>query len=1116
MKQRRNPVVLIVLAVVLSACPGFAAGHSTVDLLALPLAFEETPAGFLARTPGMAIQVEPTGFRSRTSSGLMILQTFDGANRGVTLHPEEPLPGRSNSIVGNDPQNWRTARTFGRIRAKDLYPGIDLVYYGINKRLEFDFIVQPGADPNRIRMSFDGAPGLTLAPNGDLLITTSTGEIRQHRPVVYQIISGVRHEISGRFSLQAGMVSFAVSPYDPRFPLTIDPVLSFATYLGGSNTESAYAIAVDASGNTYIAGDTYSIDFPKVGPVQTYQGSKDIFVTKLNSTGTAILYSTYLGGTGNDTARAIAIDASGNAYVTGQTYSVNFPVTNGALRTTAPGNADAFVAKLNASGNALVYSTYLGGTGNEMGTAIAVDTSGNAFVAGYTDSTAFPVTAGAAQATHKGGFYDGWVAKLSASGTSLVYCTYLGGAGIDVINGIAIDTAGNAYVAGQTDSVDFPVVNAYQASRAGNSDAFVAKLNSSGSALVYSTYLGGTSADQAFGVAVDISGNAYVTGSTFSSDYPVTSGAFQTTWKGSYDAFVTKVNPAGNGIVYSTFIGGTGNDIATAIRVSTAGLAWIAGYTDSTTFPTQSPTQATNTGGRDGFVAAVSPTGATLSFATYLGGSGEDVITALAIDASSNAFVTGYTASTNLPVTGGVYQLAMSRSYDAFVAAIRQSASTPPTTLSVSPASGTGTAQTFQFRFSDASGYGNLISTDMQFQSVLNAPYGCFASYNPLNGVVTLTNDAGTGSAGSATFGSGTSLQNSQCSINTGSSTAAGSGTTLTINLSVTFKVAFVGGKNIYGRAANSGGLSSGWALLGTWSTVSANQPPSVTGIIPYSGAGLSQLFSFSFSDPNGYTDLNTLFIQITPSLNAIPRCALWYTLSTNTIYVLNDAGNDAFGPYTLGIPGTAQNSQCSVSLASSSISGLGNNITLNLAITFNSSYSGSKLTYAFAQDNAGALTGWQRLGTWTVGASNQPPTVTGVVPASGTGTSQVFSFQFSDGNGFADLATVYGQISPSLNKAPSCSYWYTRSSNALFLINDAGNNATGPFLVGTAGIASNGQCSIDLGASTTSTSGNTMVVSLAVTFKPGYSGQKFVYGYASDNPGKVSGWQTIGSWFVP
>ncbi|MEO8024955.1 MAG: SBBP repeat-containing protein [Bryobacteraceae bacterium] len=1107
-----NTTWAMVLGLLLCARAAFPAGSARVDLAGLPLAFESASGGFLARTPATAIRLTSTSIQADASDGALV-ERFEGADPRAVMQPEEKLAGRASSLIGSASSKWTIdAPTWRRLRVKNLYPNIDLVYYGNHRQLEFDFVLAPGAEPSRIRMTFESAASVRIAENGDLRI----GGFRQHRPVVYQEIHGVRRKINGWFRVEGKTVRFELAAYDHAQSLTIDPVLSYSTFLGGSNTDAAYAMAVDSTGNTYIAGETYSIDYPRLGQTQTYQGSKDIFVTKLNSAGTAVVYSTYIGGSSNDAARAIAIDSGGSVYLTGQTYSVNFPTTGGSYQLNNAGNADAFVLKLNAVGNGFIYSTYLGAAGNEMGLAIAVDSGGAAYVAGYTDSTAFPVTAGAAQAAHRGGIYDGWIVKLSAAGSTRVYGTYIGGAGLDVVNAIAIDTAGNAYVAGQTDSADFPVVNAYQASRAGNSDAFLAKINASGSAFTYSTYLGGTSADQAFGVAVDSSGNAYVAGSTYSSNFPVTNGAFQTAWQGLYDAFVTKVNATGSGLVYSTYLGAAGNDIATAVRVSSAGLAWVAGYTDSTSFPLQGAVQSTNRGGRDGFVTALSATGASISFSTYLGGSAEDVITALAVDSASNAYVTGYTASTDMTVTAGVFQPVMVRSYDAFVAAIRQSAATPPTSLSVSPASGTGTTQTFQFRFSDASGYGNLTAVDMQFQSVLNGAFGCFASYNPLNGVVTLTNDAGTGSAGSAAFGSGTVLQNGQCQINTGGSTASGSGTTLTVNLSVTFKLAFVGGKNSYGRAGNSGALSSGWVLLGTWSVVSANQPPTVVSILPSNGAGLNQSFNFAFSDANGYTDLNTVYVQVSTAFNTNPGCSLWYTLSTNTVYLVNDTGSDAFGPYTLGVPGTVQNSQCAVNLGSSGVTALGNNLTLTISYSFKAAYSGSKLTYAFAQDNAGSLTGWQRLGTWTVGAANQPPTVAGVTPASGSGTSQIFNFIFSDGNGFADLSTVYGQISPTLHAAPGCSFWYTRPTNVLFLINDAGNNATGPFTVGATGIAQNGQCSIDLGNSGTSTSGNNLVVSVSVTFKAGYSGSKGVYAYASDNPGLGSGWQTIGAWTVP
>ena len=409
--------------------------------------------------------------------------------------------------------------------------------------------------------------------------------------------------------------------YDDAFVTKLNPTgtaLVYSTYLGGTSYDTGTGIAVDTAGNAYVTGTTGSADFPTtLGAYQTtYGGYDDAFVTKLNPTGTALVYSTYLGGTSYDTGTGIAVDTAGNAYVTGTTGSADFPTTLGAYQTTYGGNGDAFVTKLNPTGTALVYSTYLGGTSDDVGYGIAVDTAGNAYVTGYTTSYTtspyFPTTAGAYQTSFGGGYDDAFVTKLNPTGTALVYSTYLGGTSDDVGYGIAVDTAGDAYVAGYTTSPFPTTAGAYQTTFGGGyDDAFVTKLNPTGTALVYSTYLGGTSYDTGTGIAVDTAGNAYVTGTTGSADFPTTLGAYQTTYGGNGDAFVTKLNPMGTALVYSTYLGGTGNEVGYGIAVDTAGNAYVTGFTTSTTdFPTTAGAYQTSFGGGDdAFVAkfALSP-----------------------------------------------------------------------------------------------------------------------------------------------------------------------------------------------------------------------------------------------------------------------------------------------------------------------------------------------------------------------------------------------------------------------------------------------------------------------------------------------------------------------------
>jgi len=546
-----------------------------------------------------------------------------GANSAPEMVGDMPLAAKTNYFIGNDPKQWRTGvASFSKVRYQQVYPGIDLVYYGNQRQLEYDFIVEPGADPRVIQMTFEGADEVRVDSNGELVLETLTGEVRQHKPIIYQEARGVRKTIVGNYQIKSlNLVGFVVEDYDPAQTLVIDPTLSYSTYLGGTNSDAAGApgaIAVDDFGNAYVTGYTSSTDFPTSNEYQTGTTSDDVFVTKLNtlaSGAASLLYSTYLGGNSGDYGWGIAVDGSGNAYVTGSTLSTNFPTSN-AYQPDQPGE-DAFVTKLNtlASGAAsLLYSTYLGGNLTEEGNGIAVDGSGNAYVMGHTDSTDFP-TSNAYQTDQVG--IDAFVTKLNtlASGAaSLLYSTYLGGNSHEYGWGIAVDGSGNAYVTGSTDSTNFPTSNAYQTDQPGW-DVFVTKLNTLGSgaaSLLYSTYLGGNSGDLGYGIVADSSGNAYVTGYTDSPNFP-TSNAYQTD-QPYEDAFVTKLNTLGSGaasLLYSTYLGGNSIDAGQGISLDSSGNAYVTGNTSSTDFPNSNAYQ-TDQPDIDVFVTKISFSGTPL------------------------------------------------------------------------------------------------------------------------------------------------------------------------------------------------------------------------------------------------------------------------------------------------------------------------------------------------------------------------------------------------------------------------------------------------------------------------------------------------------------------------
>jgi uncharacterized repeat protein (TIGR01451 family) len=699
----------------------------------LPLAFEinrgqtNSRVKFFSRENGAEVflTADTAVLRLKDSRYQFTLQ-FQGANSTSIVKGRDQLPGYKNYLLGNDPSKWQTnVPTFRSVVYEEIYPGVNLTYYGNRRDLEYDFELAPGADPRVIRLAFDSHVRPSLAQNGDLVLKGGKTELFERKPVVYQEINGERQMIEGHYVLLGNReAGFAVGEYDRTQPLVIDPTLVYSTYLGGSGDDLGSSIAIDASNNVYIAGTTSSANFPTHGPAfPNTAGLSDIFVTKIDPTGGNIVYSTYIGGAGLDRADGIAIDGSGNAYVVGRvgSTSTDFPTTAGALATTyRGGDFDGVLFKLNAQGNALVYSTFIGGEDNDSTEGIAVDASGNAYITGGTRSNGFPITSSAFQSS-RAGDTDAYLTKLNSSGSAVLYSTLLGGGSTDRGSGVVVDSSGNAYVAGYASSVDFPTQNAFQGFSGGSFDAFIAKIDtnlSGASSLVFCTYLGGIGDDKAFGVAIDNGGNnVYVVGQTSSNNFPLLNPA-QPAFGGSFDAFIAKISSTG-AKVYTTYLGGSGDDRGTGIAVNSAGAAYVTGFTSSTNFPTVTPLQISNGGGFDAFVAKLNPAGTALLYSTYLGGSAnESNVTAvtstnpIGLDASSDAYVTGFTSSTNFP-TATPLQSAYAGGQDAFLVKITDAAPAADYSISIVPGSRTvvpGGGTTYTVTATPVGGFTGTIS----------------------------------------------------------------------------------------------------------------------------------------------------------------------------------------------------------------------------------------------------------------------------------------------------------------------------------------------------------------------------------------------------------------------
>lgn len=638
-------------------------------------------AVFSFNGPKNETRAEDSGAGPARGESAVVRMGFVGANRSPEIEGVGLQGGVTNYFRGSDPSAWQTnVPNYDKVYYRGLWPGIDLAFYSrADRSVEYDFIVAPGADPGQISLTFEGAKDIHIDDGGNLAISTSAGEVVHQAPVIYQEIGGDRREVAGQYRLDGeALVGFAVGSFDNSLPLVIDPVIAYSSYLGGSLYEGAENVAVDASENVYLAGSTESTNFPTASPLQaTMAGSQDAFITKVNPSGSGLVYSSYLGGgSGYSRAAGVAIDASGNAYLIGETTSPTFPVVS-PFQATYGGGQDVFVAKVNPSGSALVYSSYLGGSAGEANTrgGIAVDSTGAAYLTGGTSSTNFPVLS-PFQATYGGGTGDAFVTKVNPSGSALVYSSYLGGSASDGGSDIALDATGAAYLSGTTRSTNFPTASPFQATFGGcgtcvGGDAFVTKVNPSGSAKVYSSYLGGSDNDSAYAIAVDSVGAAYLSGSTRSTNFPTTAPFQGTHGGGLSDAFVSKVNPSGSAKVYSTYLGGSGNDSGLDVAVDPLGSAYITGQTGSTDFPTARAFQATYAGDGDAFITKMNPTGSTLVYSSFLGGSGSAVVGAsetgsgIALDSDGSAYVTGWTNSTDFP-TKNPFQGALGGEQDAF------------------------------------------------------------------------------------------------------------------------------------------------------------------------------------------------------------------------------------------------------------------------------------------------------------------------------------------------------------------------------------------------------------------------------------------------------------------
>jgi len=646
------------------------------------------------QTPSSVVASNKSGPAANTKLQFKLL----GASQNPAVVGEKLQPGLVNYFIGNDSTKWqKNVPTYAQVRYKNVYPGIDLLYYGNHQQLEYDFAISPGANPGQIQFEISGANQIELDTAGNLVLQTNNGELHFQTPAIYQESQGQRLPVSGAYVMNDPThIAFHVAQYDSSKPLVIDPVLVYSTYLGGGGDDQPTGIAADGTGSAYVTGYTDSTDFPLANPGSIAAGSTHVFVAKLDATGANLVYADYLGGNGYDFGFALVLDSSNEVYLTGSTSSSNFPTVNPYQQ--YPGSSNVFLTKISADGSTLLYSTYLGGNGSDQPASVALDSSNDVFVAGNTTSTNFPTVNSyqSTVSTNQGGMAGnyGFLTKFSPDGSALIYSTYLAGntnvalncggtlcwpQPYSGINGIAIDSSGNAYAGGITNTYNFPTTqNAYLTTNSTPQQnptiGFVSKFTGSGS-LDYSTYFYESSGNltNINAIAVDSSGSAYVTGVALSDGtFPVTSTSICDPGANGYDcsyAYVTKFDPTGSTLLYSTFLGLNNNATPAAIALDANNDAYVASSTSSNSFSIVNGIEPYSNGS-DLLLVEIDPLASTQLFATYFGGSTDEFAAGMALDSSGNIYITGSTDSTDLPVTQGAFQNNLGGGTDAFLAKI--------------------------------------------------------------------------------------------------------------------------------------------------------------------------------------------------------------------------------------------------------------------------------------------------------------------------------------------------------------------------------------------------------------------------------------------------------------
>jgi hypothetical protein len=985
---------------------------------------------------------------------------------------------------------------------------------GHNGQLKSEFVLDAGADPGKIRIRYENATAVHIAPNGALRIDVPEGAWEEAPLWIYQPGPAGSHDIAGRYHVAPdGLVTLSIDSYDSNRKLVIDPIVTFSSLVGNSGISCATAAAVDSAGYVYVAGYTDAFDLPAKSSVQPRSSSVEAYIAKINPSTGQLVYATYIGGSADDRAFALAVSPDGSVFIAGWTTSSNFPRVL-AAQSTLRGSRDAFLLRLAPNGSALTFSTYFGGEASDQGNAIAL-AAGEVWLAGDTHS---PVLSGSGgwRSVNQGG-RDGFVSRFSSAGQPLTY-TFVGGTADDSAKALAVDPTGNVFVGGSTESPILPLpFGAAQTSLNGGQDAFLLKFDAALLQLIAGTYLGGSlggwaGPESVYGIALDALQNVYAVGATPSPDFP-SPAAWVGTLSGLQDAFILKLSSGLNVIQWGTYVGGAGKDLATSVGLDARGGVIVGGSTTSTNFPSLSALQAGNRGGSDGFIIRLSQAQGYPDFSTCYGGTAADGINAVAMTPSGSLFVAGQTGSADIAlknpvqqVSGSALRMLLGRIALGEVPALQQGG------LGPSAADG----QLLTLSATHSLGANSIASVELLMADSIDAQVSCRVRFNSSAGLLSLADDLGVNWS-AVRIGTSDSASNSSCSLLGSRSSFSALGTTLSLSVLLQFRPAFAGFKKLYTNLSSISGEDTGLQLLGSIAVqATGNQTPSVGGAVPNSGGGASASLSFTFLDANGADDIWWTQIIINDRIGHVGACTIHLDRISRLLYLVDDAGVSFLPGVDPGTSASVENGQCQLRMSGTTTSVSGTVLTLTLDVAFKSSFQGDKVVYANVADRAGAGAYWIPTGTWKVTSPlpNGPPSNLALSPSGGGGSAAVFAATFYDPNGGADIQFARLLFNSNDTQIGGCAIHLDRINRIVYLVNDMGTSVSIAHL-GTLEIVENSQCQVRMEGTTHIASGTALTVQFNVVFKAPFAGTRPVYTAVSDTSEDGTWWVSAGTYTV-